>query len=54
MNSNNPQAEDKTIVIQIPVTFSRKFGRRWMLVPPSEDIPLLSVNPNMTRRFLRR
>lgn len=40
MNSNNARIEDKTIVIQIPVTFSRKFGRRWMLVPPSDGIPI--------------
>jgi hypothetical protein len=41
MNPNNMRLEDNNIVIQIPVTFSRKFGRRWMIVPPTEGAPIV-------------
>ena len=41
MNPNNMRLEDNNIVIQIPVTFSRKFGRCWMIVPPSEGAPIV-------------
>ncbi len=41
MNPNNLRLEDNNIVIQIPVTFSRKFGRRWMIVPPSNGVPIV-------------
>jgi hypothetical protein len=40
MNQDNISLEDKTIIVSIPVTFSRKFGRRWMIVPPSNDAPV--------------
>lgn len=41
MNPDNLRLEDKNLVIQIPVTFSRKFGRRWMIVPPSSGAPIV-------------
>lgn len=40
MNQDNTRLEDKNIVIQIPVTFARQFGRRWMIVPPSNGAPI--------------
>jgi hypothetical protein len=40
MNQDNISLEDKTIIVSIPVTFSRKFGRRWMIVPPSNGAPV--------------
>lgn len=32
-----------TIVISVPINFARKYGRRYMIVPPSEgDVPFTS------------
>lgn len=40
MTQGRIRIEENMLVISLPVSFSQKSGRRWMIVPPSGDKPV--------------
>jgi hypothetical protein len=53
MNKTMISLDGNAIVISVPVNFTRKFGRRYMIVPPTESDALFTAPPRKDDTLLK-